>query len=688
MKRKISRTNLIDPSPIRSSENQFNAAKGDEAKTSEYAFFKKLKTNASHRFHYRPSHADPNQFKSCDSPRERSNGIKNSSEELRLPAEDVTHVNRDIFLSPVVEVDLKRASTTFGDICSTRRNMEEYNKTLRLKGTQNQHQDLFSIKRQKLHQWVADISFPEIKELCSKGYEFVSVLLSRLFPESGEDNSFKIPRSVQVQNDAKSKFLASPSSNIHLKNLHQISTRKFMDVECDPYLDNYSSICWLGRSRERTLSNFDSPTGHAHSTLLEYNLREPSCELGEERNAITWTESNSAFSSPFEKYGYYSPSHRREPDNFHYPDGSLLRRKEHALLLGWGSENVINERTSSAISQNTELIMNPKSLTSWGDNHVCSLDDGFGRLGASGLCESLLICKHPSSFYSLPPPDVTSNFQDEFGRHYAEDKQDTAADWNHFPLTLSRRSNFGRHYLEDKEDIAADLSHCPLTLSRKSSFGGHYIEDKEDIATDLNHCPLALSPRPSYLSLTGDSDHETTFNASMSFLSPGNHPWFMSKFPTEQYHDHETQALLSSKLDFDLGRKCLSICDSSSRHYASIYPAIEFPGKEQEQLSSCLHNIDEYEDCLEGLSHRGVPHHISNDIVNIEDWSSFYFQISPDRKRVCPQLLDKSSWDVSEGETYHANSEGMKEQDTVRQNCRFCFKIVFLWFLIHCVLNL
>ncbi|KAK3193391.1 hypothetical protein Dsin_024701 [Dipteronia sinensis] len=336
-----------------------------------------------------------------------------------------------------------------------------------------------------------------------------------------------------------------------------------MDVECDPYADNYSSICWLGRSRERTLSNFDSPTGHAHSTLLEYNLREPICELGEERNAIAWTESNSAFSFSFEKYGYYSSSNHRELDNFHYPDGSLLRRKEHALLLGWDSENVINERTSSAISPNTELIMYPKSITSWGDNHVWSLDDGFGRLGASRLCESPLIRKHPSSFYSLPPPDVTSNFQDEFGRHYTEDKQDTAAYLNHFPLTLSHRLNFGRHYIEDKEAIAADLNPCPLTLSHKSSFGGHYIEDKEDIAADLNrypltlscgssfgghyiedkediaadlkHRPLALSPRPTYLSLTEDFDHETTFNARMSFLSPGNHHWFMSKFPTNRY---------------------------------------------------------------------------------------------------------------------------------------------------------
>ncbi|KAL5859953.1 hypothetical protein ACOSQ4_001249 [Xanthoceras sorbifolium] len=599
MKRKFSRTNPIDPSPIRtsfrSSENQCNAAKGDESKTSEYAFFKKLKTDASHRFHSR----SPHQSKLRDSPRERSSGIKNGSKDLRLPVEDVTHVNHDVFLSPVVEVDLKRASTTFGDICSTRRSMEEYNRTLRPKGTQTQHQDLFSTKRQKLRQWVADISFPGIEELCSKGYDFVSVLLSRLFPESIEDNSFKIPKSAQVLSDAKPKFLASPSSNINSKHLHKMSTGNLMDVECDSYLDNYSSACWLGRSRERTLSNFDSPTSHTCNTFLEYNLREPSCEIGGERNAIAWIESDSTFSFPFEKYGYYSSAHLRDPDDFPYPDGSIFQRKEDALLLGRDSENVTNERTSSAISQNTEFITYPVSSTAWGDNHVWSLDDGFGRFGASGLCASPLVCKHPSSFYSLPPPDLTSYFKDEIGRHY--------------------------------------------------------IEDEEDIAADLNHCPLALSRRPSYLSLTENSDHETTFNASMSFLSPGNHHWFKSKFPSERHRDHETEALLSSKLDFDLGRKYLSICDSSSKHYASVYPATAFPGKEH--VSSRFLNIDKYEDCLDSFSHRGDPHHFSNDIVNIQDWSSFYFQVSLDRKKACPLLLNKSNWEVSEGETYHADSE-------------------------------
>lgn len=73
--------------------------------------------------------------------------------------------------------------------------------------------ELFARKRQKLRQWVADTSFPEIDELCSKGldtsmlmspfisiiydvmdwmrnflrYDFVSVLVGRLFPQSKED---------------------------------------------------------------------------------------------------------------------------------------------------------------------------------------------------------------------------------------------------------------------------------------------------------------------------------------------------------------------------------------------------------------------------------------------------------------------------------------------------------------------
>lgn len=58
---------------------------------------------------------------------------------------------------------------------------------------QNKHDDLFSKKRQKLHQWVADISYPEIEDLCSKGLEYI--ILDKLFlllyaSDHGVDGNF------------------------------------------------------------------------------------------------------------------------------------------------------------------------------------------------------------------------------------------------------------------------------------------------------------------------------------------------------------------------------------------------------------------------------------------------------------------------------------------------------------------
>ncbi|CBI37233.3 unnamed protein product, partial [Vitis vinifera] len=53
-------------------------------------------------------------------------------------------------------------------------------------GTQCIDEEAFSRKRQKLRQWV-DTSFPEIDALYSKGYDFISVLLSRLSPKTSEN---------------------------------------------------------------------------------------------------------------------------------------------------------------------------------------------------------------------------------------------------------------------------------------------------------------------------------------------------------------------------------------------------------------------------------------------------------------------------------------------------------------------
>ncbi|XP_031278316.1 uncharacterized protein LOC116136782 [Pistacia vera] len=580
MKRKNSRTNPKDSPPIRtsftaeirSSEKQFSSAKAGEPKTSEYAFFKKLKTNAGHRSHSRALDKEEMGSKllslSDHSNAEWGGAIKNNFNDFRLPVEDVPCLNPGLFLSPVVKVHVKRAATDFGDICSTRKSMEEYSIAGRPQGIRNQQEDLFSRKRQKLHQWVTDTSFPEIRELCSKGYDFVSVLLSRLFPQINEEYSFKIPESVQGESNT---LLSWPHSNIHLEKPHYMSTRNITDIECDPCLQDGMLTCWMDRSRDTALTNSDSRTCHGHNTLLDYNLRETSHELGGIRNTIPWIDGSSAFSSPSKNDGYLPPICVKELDDFQYLDGSLFGREKHPLLLGWDFPNVTKERCSAVNSKNTELVTYSTASTPWGKNHDRNLDEGYELLDASELCVSSVICKYPPNFYALPHSSSTS-----YGKH-----------------------EFGSKFLEDHE---------------------------EDTAEDLNRYSLALSHAPNNLCVAEDFNHYTTYKGSRTPLSPRNHHWFPREVSIERHRDPGTEAHLSSEVDFCLGRNCLSIKGSSNMHYSSIDAAVQ--GHQKESIFSHFLDEDKYENFLEfnSLSHMGVLNHIRKNIVDICDWSSFFFR--------------------------------------------------------------
>ncbi|XP_006480167.2 uncharacterized protein LOC102617869 isoform X9 [Citrus sinensis] len=600
-KRRIFQANPKYPSPIRttfptefrSSESESNAAKVDEPKTSEYAFFKKLKTNAGRRFNSHPLQKEeiqPNKFK--------------SSEFLR-------------------GVDLKRASTSFQDMSNLGKGMEAlrpggmfllqnpgyslfcqywkpgqnenveplYSETWlnddNCPPNQNKHDDLFSRKRQKLHQWVADISYPEIEELCSKGYDFVSVLLSRLFAVSNEENRFQISKSERVEGINKSNLLSLPKSNNQLKELHRTSTKNFLEAECVPYLENGSSACWLDSLRKGNSSNSGSLTYHADNVFLDCDLREPCWEL-RGKNKISWIDSDSAFSFPLKNYGHFRSVHIRELDDFQDPGSSLLRTEQHPLLLELDSENLTNERTS--LVSKTELIMYPSTLTSFADDHGQSLRE-FGQLGDSELCVPSFICEHSPNFHSLPPSHSTVYCKDDG--------------------------------IVDNEDIAADLNNHPLTLS-------------------------SFSHMPRYAGLTEGCHNLTASGGSRTFLSPGNDRWFMREVSCKQHYDPGTEDSLSSELSLDFRKKCLAIGNSSNKHYSFTHPAPQFP--QNEGIFSYFHAENEDEYRIDWLSCGGILNHHGQDMVNIDDWSSFYFQISPDKEKSCPLLPYKMSWDASEGE--------------------------------------
>lgn len=303
--------------------------------------------------------------------------------------------------------------------------------------------------------------------------------------------SFKLLNYWQVESVSKNKLLTmSPAP----KKLPHQSPRNSLEVECGSYMENGLPACWLDSLRERTQANPDSPTYNAHNIRLDYNLRQPSFKLGE-RNNFSWMESDSAFSFQLKNHGHLPSNHLREQNHIPDPNESLIRRKQHPLLLGWDSENVTNER-SSLISQNTGLIKQPMSLSSWGSDYEESLDDEFSPFGARALCASPVICKHTPSFYSLSPSHSTTYCEDEYRRHY----------------------------LEDNRDIVGDLNHYPLAIS-------------------------LLSHMPSYPSVTEYCNHDPTHEGSWTLSSPGNHHWFVKEVLSEQHYNPGMEVFFSSKVD-------------------------------------------------------------------------------------------------------------------------------------------
>ncbi|XVF21460.1 hypothetical protein REPUB_Repub12eG0092100 [Reevesia pubescens] len=760
MKRRNHDIHPEDPSPIRTSfpeplhrgrstvtrpDSQSNRA--DCPKTSEFAFFKKLKKDAGQRF---DSHSmereknQPNKLNSSECCRviegtkivrniskssEGTNSTRNSSKDFRsplsvvnisskefgslfsienlsskdprsmLPRNNVTHINFDSFLLPVdreannSEVNLKNAFSSFESIFSIEDWSQHDSMNKRPGGSQSDQEELFSRKRQKLLQW-AHNSFPEMVELCSKGYDLISMLLNRLLPWSNEKTDCRSADSAPVKSSTKTEIIACPKSDIPSKKLYVLPTRDIMQVEYTPsYLENGTSSYGSDRSRETMLSNIYSPIYNNHSTLqktlelpgyelreknpiscidldsilgfpfvrhgsfppfsslkepddlndlngslpgrephlsllewdsvngtssywserlretvlsniysptynnentLEKNLELPSCEL-REKNLISCFEGDSTFGFPFVKHGSFLPFSSFEEPNDDLK-GSLPGREPHLPLLEWDSANM-NERSLSATRQNTNWTIIPAVRSSW--DHQRSLNNWCGSFGTLGLCSSPVVGNYPQEFYTvLVPPNSTS-----YHRH-----------------------ELGRAILEKVEETIADLHHLPLTSSHSSKC--------LNLIADCNHFGIACE------------GSET----SGILPSPGNHLCFMSKaFGEENSTDFGTH--LSFALDVDW--KCLQSSGLRRRQYSSTYNDLQF--SEKGIIYSNFLSEDEFESSLVGSSSRSRMS--SEDMLDIHDWQSFYFQISRDKDKAYPLLLDKSSCEDFTEETYNSDSQ-------------------------------
>ncbi|PON37154.1 hypothetical protein PanWU01x14_322750 [Parasponia andersonii] len=641
---------------VRFSDNDVDSAinfqpqRSDEAKTSEFAFFKKLKEDAGQRFTSRLAHNESNQtddFKSMDTSRENINVVNSScKEKIRSSSliANATPLQCISFHPPLVsagtrnnsDVCMNKTSSTVEDVKQKRNDMEEYSHALRPEGTQYRHAEVFNRKRQKLRRWVTNVSFAEIDGLCSKGSDIVPVLLNRLIPESKDKNNGKDQKLGQVETDAKSLLGASSESDISCNRL-QWTPRDFTELECGPYIDDVISYGPWNRSRGRIL--------FLNAPLLQDNKAHHDSGLHKETQALC-AEADSSFVFPVRRLR--SVELLEDLDDFCQPNRYLIGNQSNTPLLDWDNDNMKVERNSSITSQDLEQNTRPMSLAprayddkvyadGWFSSpHVYNNEEpGCSRphscLSSYHNKETQALCTEGDSSFVFPVRRLRSvelledlddfcqpnrylvgnqsntplldwdNDNDKVERNLSITSQDL--EQNTHPMSLAPRVYDDKAYANglfsspnvyNNEEPECLRSHSCLSSYHDHERGIQILEGEEDIhiSPDSNYVPLTLSRRMNHLSRAEDFYNDTGF--------PHQDRWHMSRLINQRHPFYQAEALLSSRLVLDLGWKFFSKSDFPEGTDSSSYHALEYP-RNQRRSSHYIEHA--YDSCLDDSSY-------------------------------------------------------------------------------------
>ncbi|KAK4281367.1 hypothetical protein QN277_012871 [Acacia crassicarpa] len=275
----------VSPIPLGRKEDTTCA---NQPKTSEYAFFKKLKEGAGQICHsnslqkdaYLSKKPEPN-----DCFRERTNNARISSKcfDHSTIIENTPTVKSDSFLPPSGG-PLKKTDEYLVGSTSTQEHLQGYGDTFQPEDTflneeaQSEQGKTFLRKRQKLRQWVADTSFPDTDKFCSKRHDIVSMLLTRLISDSNEENKYNYPKSGTAVTATSHGFPASQESDIQYKE-HHIPGKKLLELDSRSYSSDHLSSPMFQGLGDRKISCADFLTNHSNKSYPYYTITEPECDF-------------------------------------------------------------------------------------------------------------------------------------------------------------------------------------------------------------------------------------------------------------------------------------------------------------------------------------------------------------------------------------------------------------------------
>ncbi|KAI3983197.1 hypothetical protein MKX01_039688 [Papaver californicum] len=632
----------------------------EEPKTSEYAFYKKLRKDAG------------GSFNSYTRKEQDTSEANNPVRELSNTRNPVKSDDQKRSLMPVAMVTpIKVRSPQLS------RPSQSLPGESRNSGAQKNNVEVFAAKRKKLLHWALESSSSDISRCHSKGYDLVSVLLHRLIPESNETAGMTCAaqKTKHPVVTTKSQLLA-PEELPESSSSHVNFVRPFAK-HC---IENCLSNCWSNQFRETIFTQLDtensgSPLAQkANKFHLKCQKRYSDDCTDDKRHRSLQIMRESDFDLDFtDDRKLRSLQIARESDfDLDFTDDRKLRslqiaresdydmdyldRKE--LFSGCGHPSLKQSGSDFSVREN------PHSFWDYSEKPF-----GFSNKSSSKALDELNDLNEPllrseQCAHFLGYHDYDSGNE----QYFSCNSPITVLNWGPTSSTLSEDYTWTTSSLEysaTEHQSSSVFAICegpdfPLLDSYSESyplpgFGRGQINGNRNcqVAISDHFLPMNISfNSPHYLSLTENIEMSGDYINRGVLHSPCGKIRFMSMGFRDPISPNLEKLQLPSGVNFNFETKGSSAIYAVEEYPLSGQSDLQLVAKGTKGLYSSSHMGAMNDMCLEGLSLEAAFCHNDDDILRTHDYSPVGFKFSLNTEMVYPRLLDKSSW-VEPLETSH-----------------------------------
>ncbi|KAK7345699.1 hypothetical protein VNO77_16309 [Canavalia gladiata] len=681
-KRKNSQIDPNHPFPHTLTRPPFHAAptsqtKGADTdpKTSEYAFFKKLKKDASGRVRSRPLQKDyclsskkpESSYYSTEKIVDAKGGSKgyNSSRIIEdvstgrtglfLPTSDGARNNSGLYSNS----NTPKVSRGWGDNFKPQCIFSH-------EGNRYAHGEVFSRKREKLRQCVADALFTNKEKLCSKGHDIISMLLSRLFPVNIEENKYEDTNPGKEVNATRYDLLDSQESDVQFKERYQMPKRKLLELESSPYFSDAMLSPMFLRSDERITPHAEFPTYHSCNFWPPQGIAEPECKRSASTSFGATANSVITLGSLFNEAGNATGYGSLDLQELDVQFTKHHQISERTLLELESSSYFSDHMLSPMYLQSLEIITPHANFPTHPHKilPLLSITEAESELGGtpsfidkSDLTRGFLCNEQKHEVFTLNHFKELGKLDREPVPLLLEKDFDCTTDETNLPIIYKYPKpdrapellilGHGEEQILNNTLDEYHLTPSSSLLGKPQDFNsildsglfryqefrfGKYVY--EDMDSNFNHTALSLSHNKHYFKLSENCKSVTSCVQDSIYLSPYQH---RVRTVSNDYHHHpDSEAWLRSSLDEC--QRCLSLTSSHPNYRSSNSRNLQLP--QRESVSSLFHINDNYEPENDGGNSGEMLYHFRKSLIEI--YSSSFLGMSMQRDHRCSFPLDGS----------------------------------------------